>query len=178
ITPVMILWVNLVTDGILDITLAMEPKEGDVMDEKPRKASAGIINKEILINILYVAVFMAVGTLFVFNTGNNSSGNLAYAQTLVFTTLAFFQVFNSFNCRSRDKSVFQIGFFSNPYLFAAIVTSVLLQISAVYVPFMQRMLGTVALKPQDWGLIILVSSTIFIADELRKLVQRTVKKQA
>lgn len=177
ITPVMILWVNLVTDGILDITLAMEPKEGDVMDEKPRKASAGIINKEILINILYVAVFMAVGTLYVFNNGNNSSGNLVYAQTMVFTTLAFFQVFNSFNCRSRDKSVFQIGFFSNPYLFAAIVTSVLLQIAAVNVPFMQGLLGTVALKPQDWGLIILVSSTIFVADELRKLVQRRARQK-
>jgi P-type Ca2+ transporter type 2C len=177
ITPVQILWVNLVTDGILDITLAMEPKEGDVMDEPPRKTTARIINKEILINILYVALFMAVGTLYIFNSANNSSGNLIYAQTLVFTTLAFFQVFNSFNCRSRIKSVFQIGFFTNPYLFIAIVTSVLLQITAVYVPFMQNMLGTVGLKLQDWGLIILVSSTIFIGDELRKLVQRKAQQR-
>jgi P-type Ca2+ transporter type 2C len=178
ITPVQILWVNLVTDGILDITLAMEPKEGDVMDEPPRRTDAKIINKEILLNILFVALFMAVGTLFIFNTANNSNGNLVYAQTLVFTTLAFFQVFNSFNCRSRHKSVFQIGFFSNPYLFIAIVTSVLLQIGAVYIPFMQNMLGTVGLKLEDWGLIILVSSTIFIADELRKLFQRKVQQRA
>jgi Ca2+-transporting ATPase len=178
ITPVQILWVILVTDGILDITLAMEPKEGNVMDEPPRRTNARIINKEILLNILFVALFMAVGTLFVFNTANNSNGNLVYAQTLVFTTLAFFQVFNSFNCRSRYQSVFQIGFFSNPYLFIAIVTSVLLQISAVYVPFMQNMLGTVGLKPKDWGLIILVSSTVFIADELRKLFQRKVQQRS
>jgi P-type Ca2+ transporter type 2C len=171
ITPVQILWVNLVTDGILDITLAMEPKERDVMDEPPRKTDARIINKEILLNILYVAIFMAAGTLWMFYNANNN-GNLVYAQTIVFTTLAFFQVFNSFNCRSRTNSVFQLGFFSNPYLFIAIITSISLQIAAVYVPFMQNMLGTVGLNAQDWGLIILVSSTIFVADELRKLVQR------
>ncbi len=172
ITPVQILWVNLVTDGILDITLAMEPKEGDVMDEPPRRTEAKIINLEIFQNIIFVAIFMAVGTLWMFYNTTNASNNLVYAQTVVFTTLAFFQVFNSFNCRSRLKSVFQIGFFSNPYLFIAIVTSILLQLSAVYVPFMQRMLGTAPLRLADWALIILVSSSIFIADELRKLVQR------
>ena len=178
ITPVQILWVNLVTDGILDITLAMEPKERDVMDEPPRKTDARIINKEILFNILYVAIFMAAGTLWMFYNANNNSGNLVYAQTLVFTTLAFFQVFNSFNCRSRTNSVFQLGFFSNPYLFIAIVTSISLQIAAVYVPFMQNMLGTVGLQLQDWGLIILVTSTIFIADELRKLIRRKAQQRA
>ncbi len=177
ITPVQILWVNLVTDGILDITLAMEPKEGDVMDEPPRKANARIINLEIARNIIFVAIFMAVGTLWMFFNANNGN-NLVYAQTLVFTTLAFFQVFNSFNCRSRTKSVFQLGFFSNPYLFIAIVTSVLLQIAAVYVPFMQRMLGTVGLQTQDWGLIVLVASSIFIADEIRKLIQRRAMQRA
>ena len=177
ITPVQILWVNLVTDGILDITLAMEPKEGDVMDEPPRKTNARIIDMEIARNIIFVAIFMAVGTLWMFYNANNGS-NLVYAQTLVFTTLAFFQVFNSFNCRSRTKSVFQLGFFSNPYLFIAIVTSVLLQISAVYVPFMQRMLGTVGLQAKDWGLIVLVASSIFIADEIRKLIQRRVMQKS
>jgi len=171
ITPVQILWVNLVTDGILDITLAMEPKEGDVMEEPPRRPEARIINMEILKNVVFVALFMAVGTLWVFSRAN-LSGELMYAQTLAFTTLAMFQVFNSLNCRSRTNSVFQLGFFKNRYLMAAIVTSILLQIAAQYVPFIQQALGTVPLGWGDWGLILLVSSSIFIADELRKLVQR------
>jgi P-type Ca2+ transporter type 2C len=178
ITPVMILWVNLVTDGILDITLAMEPKEGDVMEEPPRKPDARIVNLEIFKNIFFVAIFMAVGTLWMFfNANNNSNANLVYAQTLVFTTLAMFQVFNALNCRSRYKSVFQIGLFSNPYLFVAIMASIALQLAAVYVPFMQTALGTVALPIQDLGLIVLVSSSIFIADELRKLYQRTFQQK-
>jgi Ca2+-transporting ATPase len=172
ITPVQILWVNLVTDGILDITLALEPKEGDVMDESPRKPNARIINLEILKNIFFVAIFMAGGTLWMFHRAN-LSGNLIYAQTVAFTTLAMFQVFNSLNCRSQAKSVFQLGFFRNRFLLGAIVLSVLLQLAAEHVPFMQSALGTVPLSLADWGLIVLVSSSIFIADELRKLVQRT-----
>ncbi|MDY0020425.1 MAG: HAD-IC family P-type ATPase, partial [Anaerolineae bacterium] len=171
ITPVQILWVNLVTDGILDITLAMEPKEGDVMEEPPRRPEARIINSEILQNVVFVALFMAVGTLWMFNRANQN-GHLAYAQTFAFTTLAMFQVFNSLNCRSRTKSVFQLGFFKNRYLLGAIVLSILLQLAAEHVPFMREALGTVPLSLGDWGLIILVSISIFIADELRKLVQQ------
>ncbi|MFP4345754.1 MAG: cation-translocating P-type ATPase [Anaerolineales bacterium] len=170
ISPVQILWVNLVTDGILDITLAMEPKEGDVMEDPPRDPEARIINREILQNIVFVALFMAMGTLWIFSRVD-ADANLARAQTLAFTTLAMFQVFNSLNCRSRTNSVFKLGFFKNRYLIGAIVLSILLQLAASYVPFMQAALGTVSLTAQDWGLIVLLSSSIFVADELRKLVR-------
>ncbi|MFP3896881.1 MAG: cation-translocating P-type ATPase [Anaerolineales bacterium] len=172
ITPVQILWVNLVTDGILDITIALEPKEGDVMNEPPRKPDARIINREILLNIFFVAIFMAIGTLGMFVWADGSD-NLAYTQTTAFTTLAMFQVFNALNCRSRTKSVFQLGLFSNRWLVGAVAASILLQIFAEHVPFMQAALGTVPLGLKDWGMIVLVSSSIFVADELRKLVSRS-----
>jgi P-type Ca2+ transporter type 2C len=171
ISPVQILWVNLVTDGILDITLAMEPKEGDVMEESPRDPDMGIINREILQNILFVAIFMAVGTLWMFSRVDRSA-SLARAQTIAFTTLAMFQVFNSLNCRSRTKSVFQLGLFKNRYLIGAIALSILLQLFAGLAPFMQTALGTVPLTWREWGLIVLVASSIFVAEELRKFVRQ------
>jgi Ca2+-transporting ATPase len=174
-TPVQILWVNLVTDGLLDITIALEPKEGDVMDEPPRKRKARIINAEILINILYVSLFMAVGTLWMFTRGLASDG-LVHAQTVAFTTLAMFQVFNALNVRSRRKSLFELGLFTNKYLIAAIALSVSLQVLATSVPFMQVALGTVPLTLEKWGLIVAVASSIFVADELRKLVTRHRKR--
>ena len=174
ITPVQILWVNLVTDGILDITLAMEPKEEEVMDEPPRKQSSQIVNREILINIIIVAIVMAAGTLLMYQYASN--GSQAYAQTMVFTTLAMFQVFNSLNCRSRTRSLFKMDFFDNPYLLTAIIVSILLQFGAVYLPFMQTALGTAALAPVDWMFIILVSSSILVVDELRKLIQRRIEE--
>ncbi len=169
--PVQILWVNLVTDGLLDITIALEPREGDVMEEPPRPVNARIINREILLNTVYVALFMAAGVLWMFGR-THQNGEGVRAQTIAFTTLAMYQVFNALNVRSRRQSVFQLGLFTNRYLLGAIGISVGLQYLATRVPFMQLALGTEPLTWQDWGLIVLVSSSIFVADELRKLVQR------
>jgi len=176
ITPVQILWVNLVTDGLLDITIALEPKEGDVMDEPPRRPGTRIVDREMLQNIVYVALFMAVGTLglFAYVRGN---GEPARAQTVAFTTLAMFQVFNALNCRSRDKSVFQLGLLANRYLVGALLLSVLLQIAANRLPFMQAALGTVPLTLLDWAMIVLVSSSIFVADEVRKAFARRLRSK-
>jgi len=169
-TPVQILWVNLVTDGLLDITLAMEPKEEDVMDEPPRRPNEKIINREIFLNTIYVSLFMAVGTLWVFSTEWNH-GDILRAQTIGFTTMAMFQVFNSLNCRSRTRSIFRLGLFTNKYLIAAIAASVLLQVSATVLPVLQLALGTTPLSVQDWLTIVVVSSSVFVADELRKLTR-------
>jgi P-type Ca2+ transporter type 2C len=172
LTPIQLLWVNLVTDGILDITIAMEPKEEDVMDYPPRKPNTPIINRQIMWNTLFVAVFMAIGTLYVFMT-SQQAGDLAYAQTMAFTTLAMFQVFNSLNVRSSTRSLFQIGLFTNRWLIGAIVVSILLQIMANQVGFMQTALDTAPLSLSDWGLIVGISSTVFVADELRKVYSRS-----
>ena len=174
-TPVQILWVNLVTDGLLDVTLAMEPKEEDVMDQPPRKPKEKIINKEIMMNTLYVGVFMMVGTLFVFMK-EWDGGDMVRAQTLGFTTMAMFQVFNAFNCRSRTKSVFKLGFFTNKYLFGAVAASVSLQVLATIFAPLKVALGTTTLSAWDWMTILVVSSSVFFADELRKIVRSRVKR--
>lgn len=174
-TPVQILWVNLVTDGLLDKFLAMEPKEKGVMEQPPRKPKERIINRDIMLNIAYVGVFMAIGTLWMFITGYNGGG-LQRAQTLAFTTIAMFQVFNALNCRSRTTSVFKLGLTTNKYLLGGIAASVSLQVLATLLPPLQTALGTIPLSPMDWLLIILVSSSVLFADEIRKLVRSKVKK--
>ncbi len=171
-TPVQILWVNLVTDGVLDITLAMEDKESDVMTRPPRPPDEPIFNKQIILNIIFISTLMMVGTIMVFLLGIYHYNNLIKAQTIAFTTMAMFQVFNSLNCRSRDKSVFKLGFFSNKYLIAAIIISIFLQILAVHLFLFNILLGTTGLSLFDWLLIILVSSSVFILEEIRKLVTR------
>ena len=174
-TPIQILWVNLVTDGILDVTLAMEGKESDIMAQPPRNPQEPIFNREILFNILFVGTIMMIGTFCMFVYGLNEY-NLMKARTLAFTTMAMFQVFNSLNCRSRTKSVFELGFFTNKYLFGAILTSIVLQVGAVYLPFFNTLIGTTPLLIHNWVLIVLVASSVFIGDELRNLIRKTVIK--
>ena len=173
--PLHILWINLVTDGILDVTLAMEPKEEEVMQDPPREPDTKIINKEIFINVVIVAIVMAAGVLYMFNRA--SGRDLVVAQTIAFATLALFQVFNAYNCRSLTRSIFQVGFFRNPYLLLGIAGSVLLQLGVIYLPFMQEALETAPLRLADWGLILLVTFSIVVVDEIRKLIQRQMKKR-
>jgi Ca2+-transporting ATPase len=168
-SAVQILWINLVTDGLLVIPLAMEPKEENVMDSPPRKPKEKIINREMIFNIIFVGTFMAVGTLWLFVNGLNS-GNVVRAQTFAFVTIALFQVFNALNCRSRKLSYFKLGPLSNKNLLIAFTASFLLQVLATELPLFQTALGTSSLSLVDWALVILVSSTIFIAEEIRKLV--------
>jgi Ca2+-transporting ATPase len=173
-TPVQILWVNLVTDGLLDKFIAMEPKERDVMSNPPRKPNASIINRDIMLNTVYVGVFMAIGTLWIF-TYALGTGDFARAQTLAFTTIAMFQVFNAINCRSRGDSVLKIGLFTNKYLTIAIGVSIALQVLATVLPPLQVALGTTMLSIFDWLLIFAVASSVFIGDEIRKFVRKKVK---
>jgi len=171
ITPIQILWVNLVTDGILDITIAMEPKEDDVMDDPPRRSSEGLIDRDMLLNLVPVALLMAAGTLWNFQVDFASNG-LVHARTMAFTTLAMFQFFNALNVRSRTKSVFQLGLFTNRWLLGAMALSLVLQVLASRLPILQTALGTQPLTLADWGRIIAVTCTVFIVDEVRKLLQR------
>jgi P-type Ca2+ transporter type 2C len=169
-TPVQILWVNLVTDGLLDITIALEPKEGDVMDQPPRKSDERIINREVLYSVAFVAVIMAAGTLWIYSNALGL-GDPDYARTMAFITIAMFQVFNALNVRSLKQSVFKIGLLSNRFLVGAIIISVTLLVLSTVVPFLQIALATVPLALNDWGLIILVSSSVFVLTEIRKLVE-------
>ncbi|MEM4244213.1 MAG: cation-translocating P-type ATPase C-terminal domain-containing protein [Candidatus Bathyarchaeia archaeon] len=141
-------------------------------DLKPKER---IINRDIMLNIAYVGVFMAIGTLWMFITGYNGGG-LQRAQTLAFTTIAMFQVFNALNCRSRTTSIFKLGLTTNKYLLGGIAASVSLQVLATLLPPLQTALGTISLSPVDWLLIIIVSSSVLFADEIRKLVRSKVKK--
>jgi len=174
--PIQILWVNLVTDGLHVVPLAMEPKEEDVMNKPPRKPNEKVINREVLFTILYVSIFMMMGTIYMFTRGWNE-GDINKARTLAFTTMAMFQVFNAINCRSSTKSIFELGYFTNKYLVVANVTSITLQVSATLLLPLQVALETTPLSIWDWVSIFLVSSSVLFADELRKLIRKMIKKR-
>ncbi|MBI4250106.1 HAD-IC family P-type ATPase [Candidatus Uhrbacteria bacterium] len=163
-----IIWLNLVTDGFLDIALAMEPKPTDVLSRAFDRDGKGIYDRLMKQRTLVMALPMAIGSLGLFTAFFQD--DLAKAQTLTLITLAFFQWFNALNCRSEDTSIARINPFSNPWLVAALSLVAVLQLLAVYSPLMQTLLHTVPLSLQEWGIAIAVASTIILAEELRKLL--------
>ena len=165
-TATMILWVNLVTSGTCTIPLGVEPRHADVLKERPRDPAESIVNRKMLRRMAVLSPLMAAGTLLLF--WYRRDAGLAHAETVAFTTLVAFEWFQALNARSLRLSVFAIGLFSNRWLLLGVGAAVLLQIAAVQTPVGQAILYTVSLPWTDWLLILLLSSSVWIADEVLK----------
>jgi len=174
LTAVMVLWVNLVTDGASSVPLGVEPRHSDVLKKAPRDPKEPILDKVLIRRMLLLAPLMAIGTLGLFyyalpeNYRELSAADLAYPMTIAFTCMAAFQWFQALNARSETESIFSIGLFTNKWLLFGVGIAVALQIAAVESPVGQALLGTTGLSLRDWGLVVLVSSSIWIADESLK----------
>ena len=169
LTAVMILWINLVTDGACTVPLGIEPGHGDVLNRPPRDPKEFIVDRRMALRMALLTPIMAAGTLLLFRHAHGNGG-LDHARTVAFTTMAAFQWFQAFNARSNYRSVFSIGVLGNRWLLAGIGTAVLLQIGAVHTSAGNLLFGTTGLEWTDWLLIVAVSSTIWIADEILKLL--------
>ncbi len=179
-----LLWINLVTDGAPALALGLDPASANVMARPPRPRLERVITKRMWIGILFVGAIMAAGTLLVLDAclpGGliHGSGSIPYAQTMAFTTLMLFQVFNVFNARSDNRSAFA-NLFSNKWLWGAVFLALVLQVCVIYVPILQQAFSTVSLDVNDWLVCAAFSSSVLWLRELSKLVKyilsRTVSK--
>jgi Ca2+-transporting ATPase len=171
-----ILWINLVTDGPPALALGVDPPDEGLMRQPPRPAGEGVLTPQMWRGIILVGAIMAAGTLFVLDASLpggmvEGSGTLPYAQTMAFTTLMLFQIFNVINARSDERSAFA-HLFTNGWLWTAIALSLALQVAVVYVPFLQRAFGTVGLNLDDWLRCALVASSVLWLREVSKFVAR------
>jgi Ca2+-transporting ATPase len=171
-----ILWINLITDGAPAMALGVDPADPGLMDRPPRPRSEGVLTPRMWAGIFFVGAIMAGGTLFILDaslTGGlvEGEGDMRYAQTMAFTTLMMFQLFNTFNARSDEQSAFH-GLFRNQWLWTAIVFSLALHIAVVYVPFLQSAFSTTGLNVMDWLRCAAVASSVLWLRELSKLATR------
>jgi len=169
-----ILWINLVTDGFPALALGVDPADEGMMQIPPRPRGENVLTRKMWSGIVFVGVVTAAGTLFVLDASLpggliEGSGDLPYAQTMAFTTLTMFQLFNIFNARSDERSAF-VGMFSNHWLWLAIASSLLLHAAVVYVPFLQEAFSTVPLGPSDWLLSAVVASSVLWLREASKVI--------
>jgi Ca2+-transporting ATPase len=165
-----IIWLNFVTDGFLDVALAMEPKEKGLMQGKFERPKKWIVDGLMAQRMFLMALPMTIGTLYLFK--GYFETDLAKALTISLTTLAVFQWFNAWNCRSESKSIFQINPFSNMFLVGATMIVMFLQFAALYIPFLQKILHTMPLSFSEWLIIIPIASSIILVEEIRKFFYR------
>ncbi len=166
--PAQILWLNLITDGFLDVALAMEPEHETKLLKKNHQKEQRIFDTAIIYKMFYLALPMSLIGLATFMSLYRT--DIALARTLTLVTLAMFQWFNALNCRSETKSIFQIGIFSNFWLVVATLVVFILQLLLVYAPFMQHIFRTIPLDLYHWLYAIIISSTVLIIEEARKWI--------
>ncbi len=171
-----ILWINLMTDGAPALALGVDPADEGLMKRPPRPHGEGVITRQMWAGIFFVGTIMAVGTLLILDASLSGgliegSGNMRYAQTMAFTTLMMFQLFNVFNARSEEQSAFH-GLFRNHWIWAAIGLSLALHITVIYAPFLQNAFSTVSLTLNDWLRCAAVASSVLWVRELSKVITR------
>ena len=172
ILPIQLLWINMVTAGILGMTLSLEPKEPDLMLRKPRDPNAPILSGMVIWRIVLVSLFILVGAFGLFNRVLGSGASLAEARTVAVNVVIFVELFYLFNARSLTRSPFQLGFFSNPWAIVGGVAMFLIQLLFTYAPFMNNLFQSAPISLELWLNVLAVSIAAYIIVEFEKWLRR------
>jgi Ca2+-transporting ATPase len=169
---VQILWINLVTNGLQDIALAFEPGEPGILKRKPRPPKDGILTGRLMERLGGVGLVLAAGTLGTFWWVYQQTADLDMARTAAMTQMVVFQFFHVLNCRSLDRSIFRINFFSNKFLFISLSAALLAHLAVLHVGFLQTIFRTTPLTGDQWLLIVGVGILVIVGGELDKIINR------
>ncbi|MXV38150.1 calcium-translocating P-type ATPase, PMCA-type [Flavobacteriaceae bacterium Ap0902] len=170
LTPIHILWINLVTDGFPGLAYVAEPAEEDILKKPPRKSDENIFSNGMGSAIIWIGIVMGFVALAT-QAGALYLENEKW-QTMVFTVLCLSQMGNAMATRSEVKSLFQQGIFANKLLIAAVALTVTLQMLVIYVPFLQDIFNTQALTWEELLICFAISSLVFWFVEIRKYLKR------
>ena len=174
---VQILWINLVTNGLQDVALAFEPGEPRIISRKPRPALEGILTGRLFERLGGVGIVLAAGTLGTFWWAMESTGgDLTASRSVAMTQMVVFQFFHVLNCRSLDRSIFSINFFSNKFLFISLSTAILTHIAVLHIEFLRFIFGTQPLMAEQWLVVVAVGILVIAGGEVDKIVNRWRKK--
>lgn len=172
VLAVQILWVNLIDDSLPNLALTLDPQEDDLMKDPPRPKREKILNNPMKMLIGAISIITGVAILVTFLLMLKNTGDLERARTIAFTLLGLDSLLYVFSIRFLHHSVFNPKMykkiFNNSALVVAVLVGIALQLAAVYVPVLQRALGTKALSLYDWCIIIPVALGVFLAIELSK----------
>jgi P-type Ca2+ transporter type 2C len=168
--PIHILWINLVTDGLPGLALALEPEEPGLMRRPPRPPNESIFAHGMWQDILWIGLLMG-GVSLLTQAWAYHAGH-AHWQTMVFTVLTLSQMGNVLALRSERASFFQLGVWSNRPMVGAVVLTFMLQLATIYVPALNAIFKTEPLDPEELVFCLALSTVVFGAVEVEKLCVR------
>jgi Ca2+-transporting ATPase len=177
LSAVQILFVNLFTDGLPALALAVDPPEKDLMQRKPRNPRTGIFTRPVVVLMMAGGIWSTIVNLGLFVWARHSGRSIEEAMTMTFMSLVLIQFFKAYNFRSDRHSVLNHPF-ANKWLNWAILMELVVLLLIVYLPFLHRPFGTYSLPLVDWVLIIALSFSVSPVLELVKWFERRVYRRA
>ena len=181
--PIHILWINLVTDSLQALALAVDPPEKDIMNKKPKKSGSSIFTKGMIWRVIYQGIMIGTITLIAYCIGlatpnQTEHMRLEIAQTMAFTVLAFSQLVHVFNIRDNKLSIFKTGIFDNKKLILATIASAIMMFIILFVPALRNIFSIVELPIENvLEVILLVFSPILIVEIFKLLKINTSKDE-
>ena len=173
LVPVQLLWMNLVTDGLAALALAMEPPEPGIMSRRPRSPHESIVSWHLGSTVLFRGLLLAAVSLLAFALFlGPDAKDVANARTMTFCIMVFGQLFQALAARSRTLTFWQLGPFTNPYLFGAVAVSALLQVAVVSVPMLRPVFEIVSHPWWEWEVLVLLALTPVTVVELTKIAKQ------
>jgi Ca2+-transporting ATPase len=167
LTPLQILWINLVTGVILAIPLGLEPKTKKELLQPPRSPGVGLIFEGMMYRIGTMAFLLGISIFAVFFTSIRLE-NLEHSRAIVLTAIVVFEWLIAFNFRSDEISIFQQGLFSNRYLLLGVSAAISLHLSILYIPFLADAFAVYPLDHEGWKLALIPGGCIFVLESIRK----------
>ena len=175
VTPVQILWVNMVTAVTSALSLVFEPVERDVMRKPPRNPKESLISSRLIPHMILVAVIITSFTMLFFEIYQNNY-SFAYARTMSVNMLIFGEMFYLFSCRKMHHTIFGKDFWKNKMAFVLAGVLILIQLGYTYLPFMQQWFDTVPLSAVDWLYLFAGGTIILLVVELGKILTGYVRR--
>ncbi len=170
LTPIQLLWLNLLTDGAPALALGVEKGDPDLMDQPPRDPNQPIIDYDMRVGMLIQTIVITVATLGAFVLGRwIEPDSWKLAQTMAFVTLSSSELLRAYTARSELYPLIKIGIFSNKYMQYAVALSIVLLLLVLYVPFLSNVFDTEPLTALHWAYIIPLIALPSVVAELTKV---------
>ena len=173
LTPLMILWINLVTNGLPALALGVDPPDPTQMAEAPRKAGSGLLTTREYLGIAVVGVWMGGMALACYLWPWPGDDKTSAARAIAFSLLALSPLFHAFNCRSASASALVTRPLLSKPLLLAVAVSAAIHLMAILIPVLRPVFRTFTLSAYEWGVMLALSFSIIPVIELAKLLQRS-----
>ncbi|WP_437275249.1 cation-translocating P-type ATPase [Sorangium sp. So ce375] len=177
LTPLMILWINLVTNGLPALALGIDPPDPQLMSEAPRPRDEGLLVKRDYLGILYVGAIMGLAAVALYATSEQTEEALLRTRAVAFSLLALSPLFHAWSCRSPVISLFASKPLISLPLLVAVAASAAIHLIALLVPALRPVFRTYAMSSNEWMLLLVLSALIVPAVEIAKLVYRQIRPE-